>query len=133
MDFFRCGLLEETGCALPDSPCSGVSGGTDVGLSTPAPATPDESQDAPPAAPSTIMPTETVTITVPAPVENVPLPSTPSLVDDVDRDAVATSGGGGGFVAPSRSCWSSYCSVVLLVGGWIAAAAAAAAGVGVVL
>ena len=147
MEFFRCGLLEESGCVLSDSPCSGVSDGTLIGLWTPAPTpaafpptapptapfatAPDDSQDAPPAAPSTIMPTETVTITLPAPVENVPVPSTPSPVD-VDSDAVAASGAAGRFVAPSRSwdhaaCWSSYCSVV--VGGWIAAAAVAGVGV----
>eukprot|EP00752_Nemacystus_decipiens_P006911 g6205.t1 len=136
MDFFRCGLLEESGCVLSESPCSGVSDGTDTGLSTPAPAptalsptapptaptaaAPDDSQDTPTNAPSTIMPTETITVTVPAPVEDVPVPSTPSPVDE-DRDAAATSGAAGVFKAHSPSwergsSWSSYYSVVFLVG-----------------
>lgn len=153
MDYFRCGLLEESGCALSDPPCSGTSDTTlspvspapatapsDSTLSpvTPAPATaPDDSQTAPSASPattvpSTIQPTETITITVPSPspVENDPLPSTPSPVA-VDRDVIATGGAAGGVTAPSRpwghaACWRSYYSVVLLVGGWAAAAAGVA-------
>lgn len=132
VDFFRCGLLEGSGCALSDPPCSGVSGttlssGTDVSPPTPAPAP----AVLPPTAPSTISPTETITITVPSPVENGPLPSTPSPID-VDRDAVVTGGAAGGVTAPWRSLeqaasWSSYyCYVVWLVAGWTAVASMAA-------
>lgn len=138
-DFFRCGLLEGSGCVLSDSPCSGGSGVSDgsdgVPATTPAPApavaspTADDSQDAPPAAPSTSMPTETVII-FPAPVEDVgdPSPPTPSPVA-VDRDAASTSGAAGGVKLLSRSwahgaCWGRYSCVFLLVGGWAAAAAA---------
>lgn len=135
MDFFRCGLLEEYGCVLSDSPCSGgsdstLSSGTSVGPATPAPA-PDDSQNAPTTPPPTISPTETIVITLPSPVEDVPLPSTPSPAA-VDRGAVATSGAAGGAAVPSRSRGSYYCRVVLSAGWWTAAVAAAAASVVVV-
>jgi len=82
MDYFRCGLLEGSGCAMSDPPCSGTSSGS--------PTTPTSSSDAVPApSSSTVAPLDaslrptpyaptTVPETTPSPVDPAGSPPTPA-------------------------------------------------------